>query len=128
MTMERKSDRQFIPVSMPPSRACSVCRNNLNETCVTECAPAKDFKDFDPDMERSFGLVPKLTFQEYMDLPGNMKGKWLFYQQTKILEAINGDELGPPVYRRRSVKIPSAQQKSGLLYDSQEGASSPETE
>ena len=118
----KKKVREREEIVMPPSRACGVCRNRMNDVCLNECAPVADFKDFDPDMRRVLVTFPKLTYQEYLELPASMKGKWLFVMQTKLVEAINGDDnLRPLTYRQRSCRIPTHQQEPGLLPGSSKG-------
>ena len=48
--------------------------------------------------------MPSLSLDEYRELPGCMKGEWLFIQQKKILEAINGEPRH--TYYPRSRRIP----------------------
>ena len=106
---------------MPPSRACGICRNRLSEVCVEVCTPAGDYKDFDPDMGRQLDTFPKLTYAEYMELCGSMKGKWLYVMQTKIMDALNGEDREPRpfVYRAGGSKVPRSIKSSGVLYDSE---------
>ena len=108
-------------IYLPPSRACNICTNRMNEVCVEKCAPEGLFKNFLPDMDRPLEMIPTLTFQEYMDLPGTMKGKWLFYQQTKILEALNGRETGSHIYRSRSRRLPQNLKGQDLLHGAERG-------
>lgn len=84
-------------LALPPSRACSICRLRLSEDCVTSCAPEGKYKLFEPDMRRRLIDLPKLTFEEYQALPGPMKGNWLFIVETKIMEALNGEEVELPM-------------------------------
>lgn len=79
-------------LQMPPSRVCSICLNRMNEVCLEGCASENKYKEFDPDMGRSLDMLPTLSFREYMELPGTMKGKWLFVVQTKIIQNIKGEE------------------------------------
>ena len=109
--VERK-ERQFIPIDMPPSMACSICRNKMNDICLSICAPAEDYKSFDPDMDIDPDLLPNLTIEEYRELSGKMKGEWLFVQQRKLLEAVNGQERY--FNRTRGRRIPKAFQKQDL--------------
>jgi hypothetical protein len=120
---KRKVERS-PKLNLPPSRACGICRNRMNQSCVEECAPEEDYRYFEPDLDRPIDTLPKLTFQEYLELPGSMKGKWLFVQLTKLQEALDGTtiELGPTVYRHRSSKIPEALKVAGLFDDSPEKA------
>ena len=85
-----KMSKELLAIPTPPSRACGVCRNRLNEVCVEDCSMTKDYRYFDPDMEFPADLIPTLTFKEYQALTGSMKGKWLFYQQSKIWEVLSG--------------------------------------
>jgi hypothetical protein len=123
LTMYTKRKVERIPkLNLPPSRACGICRNRMNQSCVEECAPEGDYRYFEPDLDRPIDTLPKLTFQEYLELPGSMKGKWLFVQLTKLQEALDGTtiELGPAVYRHRSGKIPEALKVAGVFDDSPE--------
>ncbi len=106
-------ERNIIPT--PPSRACAICRNSMGELCLSRCAPKGDYSEFRPDMDKPLDMMPKLSFEEYMELPGSMKGKWLFVIQTKILEVINGDEPRTYPYRTRGLKIPKAVKVKGVL-------------
>lgn len=111
-----------MPIPTPPSRACGICRNRMNQVCIEECAPEESYEHFDPDMNRHLGNMPKLTFDEYLELPGSMKGKWLFVQQTKILEALNGETRGD-IYSSRSSTIFKNEQKQSVLSDPAERSS-----
>ena len=55
-------------------------------------------------MDRSIHNIPSLSLDEYRELPGCMNGEWLFIQQKKILEAINGEPRH--TYYPRSCRIP----------------------
>lgn len=85
-------------ICLPPSRACGICRNRMNEVCLENCAPEKKYGSFEPDMTRPLDKLPTLTFKEYLELPGAMKGRWLFIQQTKLIEFMKGEDNGriPP--------------------------------
>jgi hypothetical protein len=110
----------FTPIPVPPSRACGICRNRMNQVCLEVCAPKESYEYFDPDSNRPLGNMPKLTFNEYLELPGSMKGKWLFVQQTKIQEAFNGDEIRGNIYGARSGRLSKNEQVKGLLPDTTE--------
>lgn len=123
LTMYTKRKVEKSPIlHLPPSRACGICKNRMNQSCVEECAPNENYKYFEPDLDRPFDTLPKLTFQEYLELPGSMKGKWLFMQLTKLQEVLDGttNELGPAVYRHRSGKIPETLKVTGVFDDSPE--------
>lgn len=102
--MYHKLVNQEREINMPPSRACGICRNRMNEVCLEECAPDGDYEHFDPNMNRPTETFPNLSLEEYRHLTGKMKGEWLFIQQTKILEAINGEPRH--TYYPRSRRIP----------------------
>ena len=99
---------------LPPSRACGVCKNRLNDVCVEGCAPAGDFKDFDPDMTIPLERLPNLSLQEFRELPGQMRADWVFVEHQAIRRQLNGDELGPFIYSKRSKRVPSYQQEPSL--------------
>ena len=104
-------------INMPPSRACEICRNRMNDVCL-ECAKSQDFKDFRPDMKRPLEKLPTLTFEEYLELPGPMKGKWLFVLSSKIVEAINEQQ---PSFRQnhdypRSRRLSQTFKEQSLLF------------
>lgn len=109
-------------IQMPPSRACGLCRNRMNEVCLNGCTTSKDFKQFDPDMRYPLRLLPALSFKEFMELPGSMKGKWLFIQQTKIVEVLNESEpeVRPSYDRPRSCRLPSNFQVKAVLPGAEE--------
>lgn len=75
---------------MPPSRACSICRNRMGELCMEECAPKKDYVHFNPDMRLGLDRLPILSMDEYDQLTGQMKGRWMFFLITKIIDHLNG--------------------------------------
>jgi hypothetical protein len=102
-------------IIMPPSRVCGICKNTMGELCLENCASKGDFSQFNPDMEKPLELIPKLTFEEYLELPGSIKGKWLFIQNTKILEALNGDETGNHLYRSSSRRVFKNLEKQSVL-------------
>lgn len=99
---------------LPPSRACGVCRNRMNEICIEGCAPSGDFKDFEPDLSIPLENLPNLSLEEFRELPGQMRADWVFTEHQAIRRQLNGDELGPFIYRKRSVRVPSYQQEPSL--------------
>jgi len=76
----------------------------MNDVCLEECASEGEFKHFEPNMNRPSETLPTLSLEEYRQLTGKMKGEWLFIQQKKILEAINGEPRH--TYYPRSRRIP----------------------
>lgn len=110
--------RGMKEIELPPSRACNICRYKMSDICSEKCAPAKDYRFFEPDMRRELPSLPTLSFQEYLELPSSMKGKWLFVQQTKILEALNGDELRTHLDYSRSRPLSKTLKKQGLHHGS----------
>jgi hypothetical protein len=96
----------------------------MGEICIEVCAPAGDFRHFNPDMKKPFELMPKLTFDEYMELPGSMKGKWLFVQQAKMMEVLDGTDgksITPLIDRNRSRRISAHEQVADLQPDLPQG-------
>ena len=110
--MERK-ERQFIPLDMPPSRVCSICKNRMNDICLNNCVPDETYKHFDPNMEMDADQYPKLSIEEYRELNGKMKGEWLFVQQTKLMEVQNGTN-GRNFNSARSRRVSKALQEQNL--------------
>lgn len=98
-----------------------MCRNRMNEVCLENCAPEKKYGSFEPDMTRPLEKMPTLTFNEYIELPGVMKGKWLFIQQTKLIEFMKGEDNGriftprPYPHRAGSRGVPSNFEEQNLL-------------
>ena len=105
-------------IIMPPSRACGICRNRMNELCIEECALKKDYRFFDPNMEMPLELFPDLTMEEYRQLNGRMKGEWIFVELKKMTEVQNGTRTTS--YSRRSCRIPQNLEGEGLLPDQAE--------
>ena len=97
---------------LPPSRACSVCRNRMSETCVGQCAVRKDYSFFEPDMTFPFYLIPSLALEEYRELNGRAKGEWMFFLTTKLLEVLyaTGD-----IDHSSSRRLPANFQKQSVL-------------
>ncbi|KKQ63512.1 MAG: hypothetical protein US85_C0016G0008 [Candidatus Shapirobacteria bacterium GW2011_GWF1_38_23] len=93
----------------------------MNEVCLENCAIKKNYHDFEPDMTRPLEKLPTLTLTEYMELTGPMKGKWLFIQQTKLIEFLKGEDnghLSPPrpySNHTRSRRVPSYFKEQDLL-------------
>ena len=110
--VERK-ERQFIPLDMPPSRACSICKNRMNDICLDDCAPNESYRYFEPNMKMDADLFPKLSIEEYRELNGKMKGEWLFVQQTKLMEVQNGTN-GRYFNSARSRRVSKALQEQNL--------------
>ena len=61
-------------------------------------------------MRRSIHFMPELSLDEYRDLTSQMKVEWLFVQQTKIGEDINGRNYD----HTQSHRVPKAMQKQSL--------------
>ena len=85
------------------------------------CAPEGKYKFFDIAIIKHLNQFPKLTLSEYRELPGRMKGEWLFIQQIKFLEVLNGDERHinyprsrriPKNFRRQDVSAGSEREDS----------------
>ena len=110
---------------MPPSRACGICRNRMNEVCIEKCAPAGEYCEFDPNMNTPLNMLPDLSIDEYRELNGKMKGEWLFIQLKKIVEAHNGDEIRSYLNRARSRRTFEGIRDQGLLHGSQARTSTP---
>lgn len=110
-------------IYLPPSRACSICRNRMSEGCLNGCSTSEDYYYFEPDMTKSLDSLPTLTFGEYMHLPGKMKGKWLFVIQTKIIEWMKGEQneykppLRPHLNRAGGGRVSAAVKIEGVLPD-----------
>ena len=114
----KKVERKEI--HLPPGRACQICRNRMGDVCLSICAPAGDYRYFEPKMDEPIFLFPNLSFVEYMELPGSMKGKWLFVQQTKILETLyerESYEIGTYIDGNRGGTIFETVQIKSLLHD-----------
>lgn len=86
----------------------------MGELCIESCAPEMKLREFEPDMTRSIDLLPRLTFREFKELYGRAKGEWLFVQQTKILEVLNGEDTGGNTYYSRRSRIPKTFKVEGL--------------
>ena len=65
----------------------------MGEICIEHCAPKKNYLHFNPEMGLDFAKLPKLSIDEYGELTGPMKGKWLFVLLTKIMEELNGEYI-----------------------------------
>ena len=102
-----------MPIDMPPSRACSICRNRMNDICLDNCAPRETYQYFEPNMEMDADLFPKLSIEEYRELNGKMKGEWLFVQQTKLMEVQNGTD-GRYFNSARSRRVSKALQEQNI--------------
>ena len=115
-----KKVERFTPAIAPPSRACGICRNRMNQMCVEVCAPDGKYEHFDPNMRRTLDMLPVLTIEEYRELNGKMKGEWLFILMQKLMEAQNGKELRSYPYRTRSRRLLTDVHKQNLLPDIEE--------
>jgi hypothetical protein len=86
-------------ISLPFSAACRVCRNNLHDVCVEDCAVYKDFKHFELDMKLNVLSLPRFTLKEYQELPGVVKGEFLAFYLIKSMEVLygnNGSDINHP--------------------------------
>lgn len=56
---------------------CGRCRHSLNETCVTECAPAGLFRSFEWDRDRwpAFELRARMLDDDLLDPRLNLHGR-----------------------------------------------------
>lgn len=107
-----------MEILLPPSRACDICKNRMNDVCIGGCVPGRKWEYFDPDMTRK--IIPTLTLEEFRELNGKMKGEWLFIQLTKILEVVHGDEFGALANYPRGRRIPQNFKIQGVLLGSEE--------
>ena len=104
---------------MPTSRACSICKNNMNDICLEGCTHEGKYKFFDPAINKHLNQLPKLTLSEYRELPGRMKGEWLFIQQ-KILD-FHGNRLERHINYPRSRRLLKVIKKQSLQDGSERG-------
>ena len=84
-------ERKTKEIALPFSAACRVCRNNLHDVCVEDCAVYKDFKYFELDIKLNGLNLPRFTMKEYKELPGGIKGEFLAFYLIKLMEVFYGD-------------------------------------
>ena len=79
---------KFTETPVRYTTACRVCKNRSSDLCVGDF----DLKHFDPDFKIPVFLLPKLTMEDYRELPGKIKGELLAYYLIKFMEVCDGSE------------------------------------
>jgi hypothetical protein len=94
----------------------------MNDICLEECAPAKDYSHFELK-KINLEDMPAFPLEDFTNgMSPRVRGIVLAVYITKIVDALQGRvEYGRVIDRPRGVRIPDLIKVNGLLDDSAEG-------
>jgi hypothetical protein len=102
---------------LPPFSTCQLCRNNMSEGCVEECAPAKDYRFFELKKGVNLPEMPRFPLKEFQEeMSPRVRQVVVAIYVSKIVDALQGvQDERPIIYRARGREIPQALKKQGVL-------------
>jgi hypothetical protein len=108
-------------ITMPPYSTCRLCRNSMNQACMEECAPKKDYSWFEPKAGIKIEDLPRFPLEEFNNgMSSTVRQKIVAVYIAKIVDYLQGvrDER-TNLYDSRSRRISKTLQKQGLSFGSE---------
>jgi hypothetical protein len=105
--MMKKVERKLTELNMPPYTICRMCRNNMVDVCVEDCAPKGDCRHFDLKDGVNLQDMSRFPLEEFLNqMPPKVRQVVAAVYLAKVVDFLQGVEK-PVDYllRRRIPKI-----------------------